>query len=95
MWQRRNHHLLIVIQDLRNHGNSPHDPEHDYSAMAGDVEEFIQERDLQLPTLIGHSMSVLNFCVRSWTKLNSLKGRKSSNDRGTAISSTRGSFDSC
>ncbi|CAD6572705.1 MAG: hypothetical protein ASARMPRED_005520 [Alectoria sarmentosa] len=44
------------LGDLRNHGNSPHDPEHDYSAMADDVEEFIQQRDLRLPTLIGHSM---------------------------------------
>ena len=95
IWQRRNHRLLIFIQDLRNHGNSPHDPEHDYSAMADDVEEFIQQRDLRLPTLIGHSMLASSFCVRSWTKLNSSKGRKSSNDCGIAVSSTRGSFDSC
>lgn len=57
------------IQDLRNHGDSPHNPKHDYSAMADDVEEFIQQHDLRLPTLIGHSMSVSVSCVRCWTKL--------------------------
>ena len=54
--------------------------------MADDVEEFIQQHDLRLPTLLGHSMSVFNSCELSWTKLKALKGRKSSNDRGTAIS---------
>ena len=49
--------LIITLQDLRNHGDSPHDPVHNYSAMAADVEEFMQQHDLRLPTLIGHSMS--------------------------------------
>ncbi|KAK4690715.1 hypothetical protein P7C71_g6143, partial [Lecanoromycetidae sp. Uapishka_2] len=43
-------------QDLRNHGDSPHDANHDYQAMADDVEEFVDEHGLKLPTLIGHSM---------------------------------------
>lgn len=43
-------------QDLRNHGDSPHDPRHDYTAMAEDVEEFLQEHNLRNSTLIGHSM---------------------------------------
>lgn len=46
----------VYALDLRNHGDSPHDPVHDYSAMANDVEEFIQQHNLRLPTLIGHSM---------------------------------------
>lgn len=46
----------IYAVDLRNHGDSPHDPVHDYSSMATDVEEFIQQHNLCLPTLIGHSM---------------------------------------
>lgn len=45
-------------QDLRNHGESPHAPVHDYSAMADDVEQFIQEHRLTQATLIGHSMFV-------------------------------------
>lgn len=65
IWHRRKHISLIILQDLRNHGDSPHDPVHDYSAMAVDVEEFIQQHDLHLPTLIGHSMSVSISCTRS------------------------------
>ncbi|KAL5333475.1 Alpha/Beta hydrolase protein [Aspergillus crustosus] len=46
----------VYIVDLRNHGNSFHDPEHNYSAMADDVAEFIHEHDLSKCVLIGHSM---------------------------------------
>lgn len=45
-------------QDLRNHGESPHHPTHNYTTMAEDVEEFIQFHHLRSPTLIGHSMFV-------------------------------------
>lgn len=44
------------MQDLRNHGESPHAPRHDYIAMAEDVAAFIHEHDLKDPTLLGHSM---------------------------------------
>ena len=46
-------------QDLRNHGDSPHDPHHDYMAMAEDVAGFIDEHGLTDTSLIGHSMSVI------------------------------------
>ncbi|KAI0123504.1 prolyl oligopeptidase-like protein [Xylariales sp. AK1849] len=46
----------VFTLDLRNHGESPHDPRHDYSAMADDVAGFISEHELSPPTLIGHSM---------------------------------------
>ncbi|RDW89395.1 prolyl oligopeptidase-like protein [Coleophoma cylindrospora] len=46
----------IYAIDLRNHGDSPHDPRHDYSAMADDVAGFIEEHKLKDTTLIGHSM---------------------------------------
>ncbi|OTB05776.1 hypothetical protein M426DRAFT_56185 [Hypoxylon sp. CI-4A] len=46
----------IYTVDLRNHGESPHAPKHDYVAMADDVAGFIHEHGLQNPTLIGHSM---------------------------------------
>ncbi|KAL2262807.1 hypothetical protein VTK26DRAFT_9446 [Humicola hyalothermophila] len=46
----------IYAVDLRNHGESPHDPRHDYTAMAADVAEFIRHHGLKEPTLIGHSM---------------------------------------
>ncbi|BCS18951.1 putative alpha/beta hydrolase [Aspergillus puulaauensis] len=46
----------VYIVDLRNHGNSFHDPEHNYPVMADDVAEFIHENDLSKCVLIGHSM---------------------------------------
>ncbi|KAI1075255.1 alpha/beta-hydrolase [Whalleya microplaca] len=49
-----NRHVYTV--DLRNHGQTGHLPQHTYRAMAGDVLGFIEERKLNNPTLIGHSM---------------------------------------
>ncbi|KAG5982890.1 hypothetical protein E4U55_001182 [Claviceps digitariae] len=46
----------VYALDLRNHGESPHDPRHDYYAMAEDVSAFIQDQKLGDVTLIGHSM---------------------------------------
>lgn len=59
------HSLLSILyifsftnstQDLRNHGDSPHIPRHDYTVMAADVARFIHDHGLREPTLIGHSM---------------------------------------
>jgi hypothetical protein len=49
---------MLSPQDLRNHGDSPHDARHDYLAMADDVEEFMAAHGLEKATLIGHSMFV-------------------------------------
>ncbi|RDI79862.1 hypothetical protein Vi05172_g10230 [Venturia inaequalis] len=46
----------VYALDLRNHGDSPHDPVHDYSHLALDVEQFLDEHNLKDSTLIGHSM---------------------------------------
>ncbi|KAL1876327.1 hypothetical protein VTK73DRAFT_9570 [Phialemonium thermophilum] len=46
----------VYALDLRNHGDSPHVPRHDYVVMAEDVAAFIREHELQNSTLIGHSM---------------------------------------
>ncbi|TVY25383.1 Abhydrolase domain-containing protein [Lachnellula hyalina] len=46
----------VYAVDLRNHGDSPHNPNHDYMAMADDVAGFIEEHQLKNTTLIGHSM---------------------------------------
>ncbi|XXH00247.1 hypothetical protein Hte_006589 [Hypoxylon texense] len=46
----------VYTVDLRNHGDSPHAPRHDYLAMADDVAGFIRDHGMQNPTLIGHSM---------------------------------------
>jgi len=46
----------VYAVDLRNHGDSPHDPHHDYLAMAEDVAGFIDQHKLSETSLIGHSM---------------------------------------
>lgn len=51
--------LNISEQDLRNHGHSFHAPEHNYGAMAEDVQEFIKQQKLDKCVLIGHSMYVM------------------------------------
>lgn len=42
--------------DLRNHGNSPHSDEMNYSVMAEDIKTFIEQQQLQKVNIIGHSM---------------------------------------
>jgi len=48
----RSVHLL----DQRNHGRSPHDPRHDYDALAADVLEYMDQQRLSTATVLGHSM---------------------------------------
>ncbi|KAH9860043.1 hypothetical protein IAQ61_011827 [Plenodomus lingam] len=46
----------VYALDARNHGDSPHDKTHNYTAMATDVEAFLSTHNLTNSTLIGHSM---------------------------------------
>ncbi|MCJ1248296.1 hypothetical protein MMC30_005513 [Trapelia coarctata] len=67
--------IEIYAVDLRNHGDSPHAPEHTYMAMADDVEEFIQSHGLGKPVLIGHSMGAkvaMTLALRSPAKISAL-----------------------
>lgn len=41
---------------MRNHGDSSHHSTHNYSALAEDIENFIEQLRLEKPTLLGHSM---------------------------------------
>nr|WP_210409298.1 alpha/beta fold hydrolase [Leptospira fletcheri] len=49
----------VFSLDLRNHGDSPHSPVHTIKAMAEDVREFLEDRNLSTVILIGHSMGGL------------------------------------
>ena len=49
------HHSVIGV-DLRNHGNSPHDAELSYPAMASDVLQLIEDLGFASVAIIGHSM---------------------------------------
>lgn len=46
----------VYAIDLRNHGDSPHNATHNYKVLAEDTENFLRQRNLKDPTLIGHSM---------------------------------------
>ena len=46
----------VFLVDQRNHGKSPHSDEMDYTAMAQDLAEFIDDHNIKNPKLIGHSM---------------------------------------
>jgi esterase len=49
-------HFTIYLPDLRNHGQSPHDPIHNYKCMAEDLYELVKREGLIEFFLAGHSM---------------------------------------
>lgn len=48
--------FTVFILDLRNHGRSPHAPQHDYPAMAEDLRAFMEHHWMYKAHIIGHSM---------------------------------------
>ena len=46
----------VFLLDQRNHGQSSHDEEFTYQAMADDLKHFIQDKGLEHAYIIGHSM---------------------------------------
>ncbi|TFK35617.1 Alpha/Beta hydrolase protein [Crucibulum laeve] len=52
----RAHQKPIYTLDLRNHGKSPRNEVMTYKAMATDVWEFIQKKELKKVAVLGHSM---------------------------------------
>lgn len=46
----------IIIPDLRNHGRSPHDPQHRYDLMVEDLIELLDRLNIASCIPIGHSM---------------------------------------
>jgi len=49
-------HYHVLVPDLRNHGQSPHDPDCSYEAMVGDVLHLMDDQGVDAATLVGHSM---------------------------------------
>jgi len=59
-------HYKIYTVDQRNHGQSPHDNEFDYANMVDDLREFLDDRGLEAPVIMGHSMggkTAMNFAL--------------------------------
>jgi len=46
----------VFVPDQRNHGRSGHSNIHNYEAMVDDLLEFLDARDLEAVSLLGHSM---------------------------------------
>ncbi|KAH3680961.1 hypothetical protein WICPIJ_008046 [Wickerhamomyces pijperi] len=46
----------VYLLDLRNHGDSPHDPDHSYPALSRDIEQFMDDQRIEDAIVIGHSM---------------------------------------
>lgn len=46
----------VYLVDLRNHGNSPHSDEFDYTLMVSDVIELMEDEGLPKAHILGHSM---------------------------------------
>lgn len=46
----------VYTVDARNHGDSPHTPEHNYPLLAEDLLYFLQEHNISRAILMGHSM---------------------------------------
>lgn len=68
-------HFKIYLVDLRNHGQSPHSDEFSYTAMAEDINEFIEDHGIEKPFILGHSMggkTAMKFAIThtdKWAKL--------------------------
>ena len=48
--------FTVHLPDLRNHGRSPHSPDHTYELLAEDIYEFVTGQRIERFYLAGHSM---------------------------------------
>lgn len=48
--------VQVYAVDARNHGESPHSPNHRYEDLAEDVREFYRQHNIDKAIVIGHSM---------------------------------------
>ena len=46
----------VIVPDLRNHGQSPHDDEMDFKSMTEDISELLKKLSVKECILMGHSM---------------------------------------
>ncbi|MEJ8758600.1 alpha/beta fold hydrolase [Pontibacter sp. H259] len=68
-------HYNVFLVDLRNHGRSPHDDQHDYDAMAEDVLRLVDELQIPTPAIMGHSMGgkvAMNYALKYPTRITKL-----------------------
>jgi esterase len=59
--------LCVYIPDQRNHGESPHSDEFNFTTLSEDLGDFIKRHSLLYPIIIGHSMGgkvAMNFALQ-------------------------------
>jgi len=54
--QKLSEHFQLFLIDLRNHGQSPHSDAFNIAAMAEDLRAFVQQHQLNSPSVLGHSL---------------------------------------
>ncbi len=67
--------FTVYLVDQRNHGKSPHAPEHSYQLMADDLNEFFGQQQISSAHIIGHSMggkTAMQFALQHPEKVNKL-----------------------
>ncbi|WP_207761495.1 alpha/beta fold hydrolase [Leptospira perolatii] len=65
----------VYSLDLRNHGDSPHSSDHSLPQLAEDVLEFLNDREIENCTILGHSMGgmvAMAFALDYPTRVNKL-----------------------
>lgn len=65
----------VWLLDQRNHGQSPHDNDFTYDAMAEDLDEFLKQHNISNPILLGHSMGgkvAMNYALKHQPELEKL-----------------------
>ena len=65
----------VVVVDQRNHGRSPHSPDHTYKLMVDDLDELLNDLKVDKATIIGHSMggkAAMLFTALYQSRVNSL-----------------------
>lgn len=67
--------FTVYLVDQRNHGKSPHLPEHSYQLMADDLYAFFEQQQISSANIIGHSMggkTAMQFVLQHPEKVNKL-----------------------
>ncbi|KAJ3117195.1 hypothetical protein HDU96_007623 [Phlyctochytrium bullatum] len=65
----------VVAADLRNHGESGWDREHNYDAMSADIGELLDELGFERAHLVGHSMGgkvVMHYALKNQNRVEKL-----------------------
>jgi len=54
--KRFSKYYTVHLVDLRNHGRSPHSDEFNYDVMSSDIMQYITDKNIKDPRILGHSL---------------------------------------